>query len=170
MNKLTMSGYITIFLILFFLIFTGLGMSPLLRSLYPDAKTFKFTGYLFSADFEPVKIAEVSDLKENEGKPFAVKLELPSTGPKQIKQNIYGILVNWSGKYNAYSSVCPHLNCTVRWENDKPDLQKIWCNCHEGAFSPADGSVTAGPPPGGLIKFDIEIKDNDIMLNSLTGG
>lgn len=44
--------------------------------------------------------------------------------------------------FQAFSSVCPHLGCRVRWEEDE---QQFFCPCHRGFFN-ADGVATAGPP------------------------
>ena len=47
-----------------------------------------------------------------------------------------------SSGLRAFSSVCPHLGCRVRWEEDE---QQFFCPCHRGVFD-ADGVATDGPP------------------------
>jgi len=170
MSRIPRSGVLTAILILIFLLFISTSLSPILRLFSPDATPYKFTGYVFTTEFEPIEIAKTDEVKEGDGKSFSVLLSLPSTGPRQAKQNIYGILVNWKGEFKAYSAVCPHLNCTVRWINEKPENQRLWCNCHEGSFDPGTGAVTGGPPPKGLTPFGIEIKDDTIYLTDIGGG
>jgi len=56
----------------------------------------------------------------------------------------------------AFSSVCPHLGCTVHWEQDK---NRFFCPCHGGVFRP-DGVAIAGPPADAgqrLSEFPIEV-------------
>jgi len=170
MSRIPRSGLLTVTLILIFLLFIGLSLSPALRLFFPTANPYKFVSYAFTTKFEPIEIAKADEVKEGDGKSFTVKLSLPSTGPKQAKQSIYGILVKWNGEFKAYSAVCPHLNCTVRWIKEKPENKRLWCNCHEGSFDPATGAVTGGPPPKGLASFGIEIKDNSVFLTDIGGG
>jgi Rieske Fe-S protein len=45
------------------------------------------------------------------------------------------------GRLHAISSVCPHLGCTVAWN----DGERSWdCPCHGSRFAP-DGAVLRGP-------------------------
>ncbi len=169
MSRISRSGLLTVALIVIFLIFICAFLSPVLRLFYPAAYAYKFTGYAFPTSFEPIEIAKVDDIKEGDGKSFTVKLSLPTTGPMQVKQNIYGILVHWNGEFKAYSAICPHLNCTVRWIPDKPEDKRLWCNCHEGSFDPATGAVTGGPPPRGLTQFKIKVEDGKIFLVDIGG-
>lgn len=170
MRRISHSGLLTVALILIFLLFIGISSSPILRLFYPEANAYKFTSYIFSTTFEPIEIAKTDEIKEGDGKAFSVKLNLPATGPKKVEQDVYGILVNWKGEYKAYSAVCPHLNCTVRWIEEKPENQKLWCNCHEGSFDPATGAVTGGPPPTGLTSYKINVEDGKIFLIDIGGG
>lgn len=170
MSRIPRSGVLTAILILIFLFFIGSSLSPVLRLFSPTANPYKFTGYAFTTKFDPIEIAKTDEVKEGEGKSFVVQLSLPTTGPRLAKQNIYGILVNWYGEFKAYSAVCPHLNCTLRWVSEKPEKQRLWCNCHEGSFDPATGAVTGGPPPRGLDVFGIEVKDNSVFLTDIDVG
>lgn len=54
------------------------------------------------------------------------------------------------GKLHTMSAVCPHLKCTVHWN----DLQKSFdCPCHGSRFD-TDGSVIEGPALHGLKKIE----------------
>ena len=44
--------------------------------------------------------------------------------------------------FHAYSSLCPHLGCRVRWEDDN---HRFFCPCHRGVFD-ENGVATEGPP------------------------
>jgi len=174
MQKLSGSRIVVVFMVLLFLLFGFASLSPVVRLFYSEAKPYKFFGYEFKSTFDPVKIASVKDvdLKTSQiltAKSFKVVLDLPYSGPEKVRQNIYGILVNDNGEIKAYSTVCPHLSCSVKWEEDKPDNQKLWCNCHNGSFDPKSGEVTGGPPPKPLTRFVIETREDDIFLLDIGG-
>jgi Rieske Fe-S protein len=53
-------------------------------------------------------------------------------------------LINAPGGPVAYSQKCTHLSCAVYYRSE-PSSQ-LYCPCHEGIFSVADGEPIAGPP------------------------
>lgn len=160
---------ITLVSILLFFVFGFATFSPILRLLYPEAKPYKFFNYEFKSTFDPIKIGETSEIAEGDGKLFKVVLDLPYAGPEKVRQNIFGVIVNVKGDFKAYSTVCPHLNCSVDWIPTKSEKEKLWCNCHNGSFDPETGAVTGGPPPKGLTVFTIEKRGTDIFLLSIGG-
>lgn len=62
--------------------------------------------------------------------------------------------------YVAYSQICTHLSCAVFYSHDS---KKIECPCHKGFFSPADGSVLAGPPPRPLPRVVLERRGDALV-------
>jgi cytochrome b6-f complex iron-sulfur subunit len=48
------------------------------------------------------------------------------------------------GDYRAYTATCTHLDCIVEF---RPEVGRIWCNCHNGQYDPLTGRNVAGPPP-----------------------
>lgn len=52
------------------------------------------------------------------------------------------LIIRKDGHIKALSSVCPHLGCTVHWEQNK---NRFFCPCHNGTFTP-DGTPVSGPP------------------------
>jgi Rieske Fe-S protein len=169
MVKLSRSGMITLFSVFLLLIFGLATFSPVFRLLYPEATPYKFVNYEFKSTFDPIKIAAAAEIAEGDGKPFKVVLDLPYAGPEKVRQNIFGVIVNVKGDFKAYSTVCPHLNCSVQWLPEKSEKEKLWCNCHNGSFDPSSGAVTGGPPPKGLTVFTIEKRGDDIYLLSIGG-
>lgn len=65
-----------------------------------------------------------------------------------------------SGVYKAYSRRCTHLSCPVEWE---PEKNRLYCPCHNGAFSVKDGAVLQGPPPRALPEIMLEIREDHIF-------
>ena len=53
------------------------------------------------------------------------------------------IVLKKGGKIHAYSAVCTHLACPVKWREGTAD---IFCACHGGIFD------TNGKPAGGPVK------------------
>jgi arsenite oxidase small subunit len=64
-----------------------------------------------------------------------------------------------TGELHAYSQVCTHLSCAVRYEAED---NTIACPCHRGFFSVADGRPTAGPPTRPLPRIRIERRADGI--------
>jgi len=65
-----------------------------------------------------------------------------------------------AGEYRAFAAVCTHLSCTVQY---RPDLQHIWCACHDGHYD-LYGRNIAGPPPRPLEPYDVHVRDNEIVV------
>lgn len=71
------------------------------------------------------------------------------------------------GVYKAYSRRCTHLSCPVEWE---PDKNRLYCPCHNGAFSPTNGAVLQGPPPRALPEILLEIREGRIFAVGIKRG
>jgi len=65
-----------------------------------------------------------------------------------------------TGEVRAFSATCTHLDCTVQY---RTDLRHIWCACHNGHYD-LNGRNVAGPPPQPLAPFDVNLKDDEIMI------
>ena len=65
-------------------------------------------------------------------------------------------------EFVAFSINCTHLGCPVRWE---PKAELFLCPCHGGVYK-KDGSYAAGPPPFGLPKYPVRIKDNMVQIQT----
>lgn len=66
-----------------------------------------------------------------------------------------------AGELRAFSAVCTHLNCTVQY---RPDIERIWCACHNGHFD-LNGHNVAGPPPRPLDSFVVNARGNQIVVS-----
>jgi cytochrome b6-f complex iron-sulfur subunit len=65
-----------------------------------------------------------------------------------------------TGELRAFSAMCTHLDCTVQYRSD---LQRIWCACHNGQYD-LNGRNVAGPPPRPLEAYDVNLKDDEIVI------
>ena len=66
-----------------------------------------------------------------------------------------------AGEVRAFSATCTHLDCTVQY---RPDMQRIWCACHNGQYD-LNGRNIAGPPPRPLEEFAVNVKDDEIAIS-----
>jgi Rieske Fe-S protein len=66
-----------------------------------------------------------------------------------------------AGEVRAFTAVCTHLSCTVQY---RADLQQIWCACHNGHYD-LNGRNVSGPPPKPLQAYDVNVKDDEIILS-----
>lgn len=55
--------------------------------------------------------------------------------------------------YHAFSATCTHLDCIVGFQKEQ---NRIWCNCHGGAYD-LTGRNVAGPPPRPLTPFKVNL-------------
>jgi Rieske Fe-S protein len=70
------------------------------------------------------------------------------------------VLRTREGELRAFSAVCTHLQCTVQY---RPDLDLIWCACHNGRFD-LTGRNVAGPPPRPLEQFAAAVRGEDVVV------
>ena len=88
--------------------------------------------------------------------------ELPVGESKTVKFGRYpAIVVHLDSGLKAYSAVCTHFACLVKWN---PEQKRLDCPCHDGFFSADDGSVVSGPPPSPLTMLETEIVDGQIYV------
>lgn len=133
------------FLTLLFGIATAVGLggfaAPLIRFAYPVLK---------GQVFERVKIASAAAVT-----PDGIRFEY---------QDIPSMLIQRDDKsFAAFSLVCTHLGCIVKWEAPK----KIFhCPCHAGQFND-NGERIAGPPPRPLTKYKLAVEGNDIFVEGI---
>jgi len=76
-----------------------------------------------------------------------------------------GLLVKTpGGELRAYSARCTHLDCTVQY---REDIEHIWCACHNGHYD-LNGKNIAGPPPGPLQAYDVNLRGDEIIVSVRT--
>ena len=88
--------------------------------------------------------------------------ELPVGDSRTVKFGRYpAIVVHLDSGLKAYSAVCTHFACLVKWNAETTHLE---CPCHDGHFSAEDGSVISGPPPAPLTVLEAEVVDGQIYV------
>lgn len=124
----------------FFSLVTGLAMAiPSLFYLWPAAK---------GGAGELVEVEGASALGVGQSKMVQV-------GGKAV------IVVRDRNEFVAYSAICTHLGCLVKWDGGK---QEFLCPCHAAAFDKR-GGVISGPPPGPLEAYDVKEVDGRVYVS-----
>jgi cytochrome b6-f complex iron-sulfur subunit len=66
-----------------------------------------------------------------------------------------------NGTLRAFSAVCTHLGCIIRWQ---PGQGHVWfCPCHHGTYDRA-GRVVSGPPPRPLDPLPVTVRDGTVYV------
>jgi cytochrome b6-f complex iron-sulfur subunit len=65
-----------------------------------------------------------------------------------------------TGEFRAFSAVCTHLQCTVQY---RPDMELVWCACHNGRFD-LTGRNVGGPPPRPLDQLEVAVRGDDVVV------
>ncbi|HYM09033.1 MAG TPA: ubiquinol-cytochrome c reductase iron-sulfur subunit [Terriglobales bacterium] len=63
-------------------------------------------------------------------------------------------------QFIAFSMICTHLGCPVRW---LADADLFMCPCHGGVFY-GDGRVASGPPPKPLNQYPVRIYEGQVQI------
>ncbi len=61
------------------------------------------------------------------------------------------LVVNTGEGYRAFSAVCTHLGCVVKWKKGR---RQFFCPCHGARFD-LEGDVMGGPAPRPLAKLEV---------------
>ena len=108
--------------------------------------------------FYPPKLEEVPS------EPVLVcpEVELPVGQAKTVKFGRYpAIVTNTPNGLKAYSAVCTHFACLIKWN---PETGRLEGPRHDGFFNVSDGSVISGPPPKPLTALVAEVVDGQIYV------
>jgi cytochrome b6-f complex iron-sulfur subunit len=62
----------------------------------------------------------------------------------------------------AFSAVCTHLGCTVKFE---PDKDRIHCACHGGVYDAHTGKNVSGPPPKPLKAYKVKVGATNVVVS-----
>jgi nitrite reductase/ring-hydroxylating ferredoxin subunit len=88
--------------------------------------------------------------------------DLPEGQAKTVEFGRYpAIIIHTKDGLKAYSAVCTHFACLVKWN---PDTSRLECPCHNGYFSAGDGKVLSGPPPKPLMALAAEVVNGQIYV------
>ena len=85
--------------------------------------------------------------------------ELKTVGGYIYNGNIIIIRASES-QYIALSKICTHEGCTVKYGANN---NEIFCECHGSTFT-TSGTVTNGPAPTNLKKYNVKVDGNSLII------
>lgn len=113
-------------------------LAPIMRYAYP---------VVTATVSEKLKVAEIATLEPLGEAVYFDYQDTPSA-----------LILLADGTPRAYSLICTHFGCIVKW---MPDEKVFFCPCHAGRFGP-DGAVLSGPPPKPLTQLKV-VKDGTLL-------
>lgn len=122
-------------------------LHPLLRSTTPTSWSEVGRTDGFSAASSPVKKLITVDQRDG--------------WRKIVSEKAVYVVRRASGEIEVFSSVCPHLGCSVAWRGE---MAEFICPCHNGSFA-ADGKLISGPPPRGLDRLESKIESGVLKVH-----
>lgn len=79
-------------------------------------------------------------------------------GGKERKARVF--IVSSQDGITVLSAVCSHLGCLV---NYRKETREFVCPCHGGKYD-ISGRNIAGPPPGPLTAYPVQVKDGQVLV------
>jgi cytochrome b6-f complex iron-sulfur subunit len=73
------------------------------------------------------------------------------------------LVVRTSSGFDAYSAICPHLGCLVKWEGVR---KEFLCPCHAAVFD-SKGRVVSGPAPGPLSPYKVKEVGDKVFVSAV---
>jgi cytochrome b6-f complex iron-sulfur subunit len=70
------------------------------------------------------------------------------------------VLQKAPGVFVAFSAICTHLGCIVKW---LPEKGEFLCPCHAGRYA-SDGKVLGGPPPKPLRTIPVALSGDNLLI------
>lgn len=113
----------------------------------------------------PIDIAAASEIVAGAA---PVRLPIIASGVRDAWNTANDIAVGscWvskseDGRISAYSSVCPHLGCSISF-SEKSDSFR--CPCHNSSFDKKDGSRDKGPAKRGLDPLEVTVEEGRVKV------
>jgi len=89
-----------------------------------------------------------------------ITLERRDAWQTTSSQTAVYVLPAKDGVLRVLSPVCPHLGCSVQWQDAQ---NKFICPCHSGSFT-ADGVRIAGPPPRSMDALEAKVEGGTLKV------
>lgn len=111
-------------------------------------------------DTDWIRLGSVNKVEMNIPTLFKTTIETQTGWVKEEEEFSVYVLTENGRDFTIMSNVCTHLGCRVRWIDDQ---DRFFCPCHNAAFA-RDGSVSDGPPPRPLDRFESMVEDGILFV------
>jgi menaquinol-cytochrome c reductase iron-sulfur subunit len=89
-----------------------------------------------------------------------IKVEQRDAWRKIISEKAIYVLPPKSGTMRILSPICPHLGCSIPWNENK---QEFICPCHVAIFA-MDGTKISGPAPRSMDDLESKVQDGVLKV------
>jgi menaquinol-cytochrome c reductase iron-sulfur subunit len=89
-----------------------------------------------------------------------ITLERRDAWQTASSQTAVYVLPSKAGLLRVLSPICPHLGCSVQWQDAS---KQFVCPCHSGTFS-ADGERLGGPPPRSMDSLEAKVENGTLKV------
>ena len=79
---------------------------------------------------------------------------------KIVSEKAIYVLPGKEGALRVLSPICPHLGCSIPWNEAKKEFV---CPCHTAVFGP-DGVRVSGPSPRAMDELDSKVEDGVLKV------
>jgi Rieske Fe-S protein len=79
---------------------------------------------------------------------------------KIVSEKLVYITRSETGEIRALSPICPHLGCTISWNDSRG---QFICPCHDAILA-SDGSRISGPPPRDMDELETRIEEGRLQV------
>lgn len=122
------------------------------------------TGFMASILYPVVRYPTPPEAAESATTSVSLDIDPASVQPNSGRIFRFGKFLKSAppgGELRAFTAICTHLACTVQY---RPDLQHIWCACHNGHFN-LRGVNVAGPPPRPLETYEVRTRNGQVGVS-----
>lgn len=117
-------------------------------------------GAALAAGLPILGVSACGDLRRGDDDVLIRISDVPVGGGRIVLPQRIAVTQPRPGIYRAFSAVCTHLGCLLTAVRDGG----IECACHRSRFSIADGTVQGGPAPFPLLRLEIRVEGDMVVL------
>ncbi len=89
-----------------------------------------------------------------------IQIEQVDGWRKAVSEKAVYVAKGTQGQLLVFTSICPHLGCTVPWNKEK---NQFVCPCHGATFA-ADGTRVSGPSLRGMDTLVTSVQDGLLLV------
>ena len=112
-----------------------------------------------------IPAGSVEDYPEDQPVAFSFTTAKVQGWERSVESRTAFVVRRSGTELEAFSNVCTHLACRVRWNAESGEYV---CPCHNARFGP-HGEVLSGPAPRPLDRYETRIREGKVLLHYREG-